>query len=88
MVVTLHLACIRPWVLSPALQEQQKTEDKLMPVIVTTQVAEIRRITVQSQPGQILPETLSQKTHHKKRTGGVAQVVGPEFKPQHHKINK
>jgi hypothetical protein len=25
------------------------------------------------------------KTHHKNRTGGVAQCVGPEFKPQHHK---
>jgi hypothetical protein len=23
------------------------------------------------------------KTHHKKRTGGVAQGVGPEFKPQY-----
>jgi hypothetical protein len=25
------------------------------------------------------------KTHHKKRAGGVAQGVGPEFKPQCHK---
>jgi hypothetical protein len=25
------------------------------------------------------------KTHHKKRTGGVAQRVSPELKPQHHK---
>jgi hypothetical protein len=24
-------------------------------------------------------------THHKKRAGGVAQSVGPEFKPQYHK---
>jgi hypothetical protein len=29
-----------------------------------------------------------EKTHHKKRAGGVAQGVGPEFKPQYHKINK
>jgi hypothetical protein len=28
------------------------------------------------------------KTHYKKRAGGVAQGVGPEFKPQYHKINK
>jgi hypothetical protein len=28
------------------------------------------------------------KTHHKKRVGGVAQDVGPEFKPQYHKKKK
>jgi hypothetical protein len=33
----------------------------LMPVILATQEAEIRRITVQSQPRQIVCETLSQK---------------------------
>jgi hypothetical protein len=38
----------------------------LTPVILATQEAEIRRITVQSQPGQIVQETLSQKTLHKK----------------------
>jgi hypothetical protein len=32
-----------------------------MPVILATQEAEIRRITVQSQPRQIVQETLSQK---------------------------
>jgi hypothetical protein len=31
----------------------------LTPVIVATQEAEIRRIAVQSQPGQIVHETLS-----------------------------
>jgi hypothetical protein len=39
------------------------------PVILATQKAEIRRITVRSQPRQIVHETLSQKkkkTHHKK----------------------
>jgi hypothetical protein len=35
---------------------------------------EIRRIVVQSQPGQIVPQ--------------VVQGVGPKFKPQYHKINK
>jgi hypothetical protein len=33
----------------------------LTPIILTTQEAEIRRILVQSQPGQIVHETLSRK---------------------------
>jgi hypothetical protein len=37
------------------------------PVILASQEAEIRRIMVQSQPGQIVHKTLSQKKkHHKK----------------------
>jgi hypothetical protein len=28
---------------------------------------------------------MSKKPHHKKGAGGVAQGVGPEFQPQHHK---
>jgi hypothetical protein len=38
---------------------------------------------VQSQPKQIVFKTLSQKTLHKNRAGGVAQGEGPEFKPQY-----
>jgi hypothetical protein len=41
---------------------------------------------VQSQPGQIVHKTLSQKTLHKKKkrgASGVAQGVGLEFKPQY-----
>jgi hypothetical protein len=39
----------------------------LTPVILATQDTEIRRIVVQSQPRQIVCETLSQKkSHHKK----------------------
>jgi hypothetical protein len=37
-----------------------------MPVILATQEAEIRRIEVRSKPWQIVQETLSQKTQHKK----------------------
>jgi hypothetical protein len=46
----------------------------LTSVILTTQEAAIRRIVVQSQPGQIVQETLSQKTHHKNKAGGVVKV--------------
>jgi hypothetical protein len=57
------------------------------PVILATQEAEIRRIMVQSQPGQKVHKTLSWKKFctKKKRGGGVVQDVVPEFKPQYHK---
>jgi hypothetical protein len=42
-----------------------------MPVIPATQEAEIRRIAVQSQPGQIVQETLPYKNPSPKRAGGV-----------------
>jgi hypothetical protein len=60
----------------------------LKPVIPATQEAESRRITVQSQPKQIIHETLSQKTLQKNRAGGVAKGEGPEFKPQYYKKKK
>jgi hypothetical protein len=60
----------------------------LTPVIPATQEAQIRRIVFQSQPGQIVHETLSWKLHHKNTAGGVAQGVGPEFKPQYCKKKK
>jgi hypothetical protein len=45
-----------------------------MPIILVIQEAEIRRIKVQSQLGQIVYKTLSRKTLHKKGLI-VAQVV-------------
>jgi hypothetical protein len=57
------------------------------PVTLATQEAEIRRIAVRSQPGQkssVRPYL--EKSFIKKRTGGVAQSEGPEFKPQYKKI--
>jgi hypothetical protein len=54
----------------------------LTPVILATQEAQIRRITVQSQPGQIVLEMLSRKTLHKKGWWSDSGVA-PEFKPQY-----
>jgi hypothetical protein len=55
----------------------------LTPVILAIQEAEIGRIMVQSQPRQIVQETLSQKNPLQKRASRVAEAVGPEFKPQY-----
>jgi hypothetical protein len=43
---------------------------------------------IRSQPRQIVLETLSRKTLHKNRAGGVAQGEGPEFKLQYSKKKK
>jgi hypothetical protein len=39
----------------------------LTPIILATKAAEIRRIMVQNQPGQIVHETLSQKNPLQKK---------------------
>jgi hypothetical protein len=57
----------------------------LTPIILDTQEAEIRRITVQSQAGQIVRETLSQKNPSQTKVSGVARGVGSEFKTQYRK---
>jgi hypothetical protein len=49
-----------------------------MPIILATQEAEISRI---KQPGHIVHKILSQNNPSQKRAGGVAQGIGPEFKP-------
>jgi hypothetical protein len=56
-----------------------------MPIILATQEAEIRRLVARSQHRQIVCETLSRKNPSQKRASGVAQGIGPEFKPQNHK---
>jgi hypothetical protein len=43
------------------------------------------RIMVPRQPRKIIHETLSRKTLHKNKAGGVTQGEGPEFKSQHRK---
>jgi hypothetical protein len=46
-----------------------------MPVILATQEAGIRRIMVKARPEQIVVRSCLENTHHKKRAGGVAQVI-------------
>jgi hypothetical protein len=55
----------------------------LTSIILATQEAEIGRIEVQSQPEQTVCETLSRKNPSQKRAGGLAQDIGPGFKPQY-----
>jgi hypothetical protein len=74
--------------LLPITEKYIKTNKKagclwLMLIVLVTQEAEIRRIMVQSQPRELVRETLSRKTLHKNRAGGVAQGEGTEFKPQY-----
>jgi hypothetical protein len=57
----------------------------LTPIILAIQEAEIRRIGVQHQLGQIVCKTLSQKNPSQQGTCGVTQGEGPEFKPRYHK---
>jgi hypothetical protein len=55
-----------------------------MPVILATQEAEIRRITIRSEPRQTVPrDPILKNAYHKKGTEGVTQGAGPEFKAQY-----
>jgi hypothetical protein len=53
----------------------------LIPVILVIQEAEIRRISVHSQPGQIVLMTLSQENSSHKRAGRVLQGVALSSNP-------
>jgi hypothetical protein len=57
------------------------------PVNLATQETEIRRISIQSQPRQIVPETLTQKNPSQKRAGGVASFVVSGSNPSTAKID-
>jgi hypothetical protein len=64
---------------------------RLMPIILATQEAEIRWFAVQVNcelSRLTVREALSQKTLHKNRGGGVAQGEDPAFKPQYHTHKK
>jgi hypothetical protein len=60
----------------------------LTPVILSTEEAVIRRIMVQSQPRQISFRDPISKIFNMKRSGGMAQGIGPEFKPWYCKKKK
>jgi hypothetical protein len=54
-------------------------------VIPATQEAEVRRIKIRSQSGEIVLEILSLKNLSQKRADGVTEGAGLEAKPQYHK---
>jgi hypothetical protein len=49
----------------------KKTQLWFMPIILATQKTEIWRISVQSQPGEIVHKTQSQKYPSQKSAGGA-----------------
>jgi hypothetical protein len=57
----------------------------LMPVILATQEAKIRRIIFRSQSRQIVQDIPSQKYPTQNRLNRVAQARGTEFKSQYYK---
>jgi hypothetical protein len=59
-----------------------------MSVILATQKVEIRRISVQSQPGQTVHETLSQKNPSQKGLSGWLKVKDLSSRPSTTKTNK
>jgi hypothetical protein len=92
--IKYHHACHRqgrliegaPWQ-PKCLFKSWGTLVRLTLVILATWEAEISRTTVRNEPRQLVCRTLSQKntSQKKKRAGGVAQGIGPEFKLQYHK---
>jgi hypothetical protein len=79
---SLHISCF------PAKKTNSAGRWWLTPVILVTQEAEIRRIMVRSQPGQIVLQDPTSKTPNTKRGGGMAQGIGPEIKPWYYKKTK
>jgi hypothetical protein len=59
-----------------------------MPVILATQEERSGGSRFEASPGKQVSRLYLKKTHHKKRAGGVAQGVGPEFKPSIKKKKK
>jgi hypothetical protein len=68
--------------------EREAGHHLLTSVILATQEADIRRIQVRSQPGAKRSQDPMLKNPSQKRVCGVAQDVGPEFKPQYFKKKK
>jgi hypothetical protein len=54
----------------------------LTPIILATQEAEIRNHSSKPAPANSLRDPILKKKPSQNRAGGVAQGVGPEFKPQ------
>jgi hypothetical protein len=75
-VWSTSLASIKPRVQAQCYQKKQKQNkpEPFVPCNPTTQEAAMRKIVVRNQPGKIVCETLSQKTHYKKKKNGGGLV--------------
>jgi hypothetical protein len=65
------MVCVERISFGPLNNKFEAGHQWFTPVILATQEVEIRRIEVESQPGQIVCETLSRKYPTPKRTGGI-----------------
>jgi hypothetical protein len=74
LVLSIRIYKINPHTTKDT-QDWQRIKNSLTPVILATQG--IRRITVRSQPREIVRWFPSQKIPNTKRAGGVARGVGP-----------
>jgi hypothetical protein len=71
MLYFTKLVCVKKQV--PCENQNGTGCQGLMPVILASQEAKIRRINIRSQFGEVVGKALPQ----------VSQGVGPEFKPQY-----
>jgi hypothetical protein len=75
-------SCYLPGMHSLNEEKRQARHQWLTPVILATQEAEVRRITVLSQPGQIVCKTLSQRNPSQRKRGvGVERWNGSRCRP-------
>jgi hypothetical protein len=72
---------ISPEKVPPQQGSSQAGHRWLSPVILAPQEAEIRRITVGSQPRQIVHETLSQKKPITKKKKRLVEWSGSRYRP-------
>jgi hypothetical protein len=67
------------------LKDIQANSQWLTPVILALRRQRSGGLQFKASVGKWFTRPYLENTHHKKRVVGVAQGIGPEFKPQYHK---